>query len=102
MNASKIVDQVIELYYNQRIPHDKLSINSFVMKKDYFLDVFSTRYAISLDLNKPIKGLRESLDTIKVLPDQEIQSISVVGDNIDLIIYSDINFNDVYGVLNFC
>ena len=41
---------------------ESTKINSFIMEREYFLDVFEIRYETSIDMNRPIKGLKETLE----------------------------------------
>lgn len=100
MEKSKL-QEIINKYYNNIIISETAEINSFTMEREYFLDVFEIRYEVSIDMNKPIKGFREALESFSASSDQKIQSTSISDIKINIIIYSDIHFNNIFGVLNF-
>lgn len=76
-------------------------INSFEMDKKYFLDVFWTRYEISLDLNRPIFGLKEVLEKVEISKVEKILSTSIEINSAEFIIYTDKYFLEYYGLIKF-
>lgn len=76
-------------------------IDVFEMSKDYFLDVFWTRYEISLELNNPIIGLKEVLNNVEKTQNDKICSTSIKTNNIHIILYSDNSYLEFYGIVNF-
>ncbi|MCT3834892.1 hypothetical protein HZQ12_14170 [Elizabethkingia anophelis] len=95
------LQEIINKYYNDIFIPDIVEINSFVMDREYFLDIFQVRYEISIEINRPIKGLEETLNTIRNICETKIQSTSIEGSNINLIIYTNSSFNEIYGIVNF-
>lgn len=81
--------------------NEKSIIDSFEMNKEYFLDVFLIRHNISLELNKPIIGLKEVLDNVEKIKNDKILSTSIKTNNIDIILYSDESYLEFYGVISF-
>lgn len=100
MEKLKLQEIINKEGYNIAI-HDSTKIHSFTMEREYFLDVFEIRYENSIDLNKPIKGLKETLDSFVASSNQEIQSTSIQDTDIDIILYTDIHFNKIFGIVNF-
>lgn len=95
------IKEILNRYFDNEIIFDTAEINSFIMDRDYFLDVFETRYEISIDLNRPIEGLKETLDAFNKSSAKEIQSTSIKDANINAILYTDPSFEKVYGIVNF-
>ncbi|RKS97844.1 hypothetical protein [Chryseobacterium defluvii] len=96
-----VLQEILQKIDKDIIILDSTKIDSFIMDREYFLDVFETRYEISLEINKPIKGLKETLDSFRASSDKEIKSTSINDSNFDIILYTDIHFNKVYGIVNF-
>jgi hypothetical protein len=80
---------------------ENIFINSFEMDEKYFLDVFWTRYEVSLDLNRPINGLKEVLEKVERLKVEKIISTSIEIDGTEIIIYTDKYFLEYYGLIKF-
>ncbi len=98
----KIEKFIIDFYQNEKfVLQDNAEIKIYKMERDYFLDVFGVRFEISLDLNKPIKGLKETLDIIQNISDKQIAYITVKTISQDMIIYTDLDIEKVYGIINF-
>lgn len=100
MNKIRL-QEIINSYYENLIITDDVKIESFSMNRDYFLDVFGIRYERSEEINKPIIGLKDVLESFTLSKVDQIQSTSVEGSNISLIIYTDVSYNDIFGVVNF-
>jgi hypothetical protein len=100
MEKLKLQEIINKEGYNITI-HDSAKIHSFTMEREYFLDIFEIRYENSIDLNRPIKGLKETLDSFVDSSNKEIQSTSIQDTDIDIILYTDIHFNKIFGIVNF-
>lgn len=95
------VQKIINNYYDDIVISETAKISSFIMDREYFLDVFEIRYERSIEINSPIKGFKEALDNFRASTEQEIQSISISDFEINITIYTDVHLNKVFGVLNF-
>ena len=100
MNILRL-NKILTKFYDKKIVLDKKEINSFIMDRDYFLDVFETRYEISIEMNRPIKGLKETLDLFRESCSDKICSTSIKNSTIDIILYTDPFFDEVYGIVEF-
>lgn len=99
--ANLNLQEIVNKYYKNTPISNTAEIHSFTMDREYFLDVFEIRYEISIDLKRPIKGLKETLNSFKASSNTEIQSTSIKDYNINIIIYTDLLFKKVYGILDF-
>jgi len=73
----------------------------YEMTTENFLDVYGTRYEISLDMGNKILGLKEVLQTISNINENKIKSFSVVNEKIDILVYTDLDITQIYGVIDF-